>query len=46
MAKGQKRTSREPRKPKQDKPKPLAVPRSPFEALDQRASSHAKGSRR
>jgi hypothetical protein len=36
MAKGQKRTSREPRKPKQNKPKPVAAPRSAFGAIDQR----------
>ena len=46
MAKGQKRTSREPRKPKQDKPKPVATPRSAFGAVDQRASSRAKSSGR
>jgi len=37
MAKGQKRTGREPRKPKQDKPKPAAAPRSVLGSQDQRA---------
>jgi hypothetical protein len=32
MAKGQKRSGREPKKPKQDKPKPAAASRSPFAA--------------
>ena len=49
MAKGQKRTSREPRKPKQEKPKPIAAPRSAVGAIDERvwpASSRGKGSGR
>ena len=32
MAKGQKRSGREPKKPKQDKPKAAATSRSPFPA--------------
>ena len=32
MAKGQKRSGREPKKPKQDKPKAMAASRSPFAA--------------
>ena len=32
MAKGQKRSGREPKKPKQDKPKATAASRSPFPA--------------
>ncbi len=32
MAKGQKRSGREPKKPKQDKPKGMAASRSPFPA--------------
>jgi hypothetical protein len=49
MAKGQKRTSREPRKPKQDKPKPIAAPGSAFGAIGQRAwpaSARSNGSGR
>lgn len=46
MAKGQKRTSREPRKPKQDKPKPVAAPRPAFGTVDRPASPRVKGSGR
>ena len=37
MPKGLKRTNREPQKPKQDKPRPIAAPRSIIRTVDQRA---------
>lgn len=44
MAKGQKRSGRETRKPKQEKPKPAASPRSDRNSVHSVwASSHAKG---
>lgn len=44
MAKGQKRSNREPRKPKQEKPRPAASPPSDRSAVQGLwASSHAKG---
>lgn len=49
MAKGQKRTNRETRKPKQDKPKPAAGPRSFLSPVDPRAGASpagGKGARR
>jgi len=47
MAKGQKRTNRETRKPKQNKPKPEAAPRSFLASADRRAGAASpKGSGR
>jgi hypothetical protein len=37
VAKGQKRSNREPRKPKQSTPKPTAAPRTIFKTADHRA---------
>ena len=45
MAKGQKRTNREIRKPKQDKPKPQPAQRSFLSPAQPRKSSGASGSK-
>lgn len=45
MAKGQKRTNREPRKPKQDKPKPQPPQRSFLGQAESRQGSGASGSK-
>lgn len=41
MAKGQKRSNRETRKPKQAKPKPAAAPRSFLGSAERPAGTHA-----
>jgi len=46
MAKGQKRSNREVRKPKQTKPKPAAPPRSFLGPLERKGPETPKGSRR
>ena len=40
MAKGQKRSGREPKKPKRDKPKAAAASRSPFAAAREKPLAH------
>lgn len=46
MAKGQKRSSREPRKPKQAKPKPATAPRSFLGSLERSAPAAPKTPKR